>query len=203
MGQTCISKSKNMIDEISNLCFNKDEAENNQIILFPNNLSTNKESKEQKNENINYKIYELINDIRINPKKYEKEFMEKENNLKETFEKYANSNQKPNNQLIFLEEESNKISNYLKDKKNNDKSAEEKKDDIYNLLGIINNESAKYIQCMGENNNINFCVWDFFESCEEEDLNDILFIDYEFIIVSDVPIDNTNKIVINVIFFNK
>ncbi len=56
---------------------------------------------------------------------------------------------------------------------------------------------------MGENNNINFCVWDFFESCEEEDLNDILFIDYEFIIVSDVPIDNTNKIVINVIFFNK
>jgi hypothetical protein len=203
MGQTCISKSKNMIDEISNLCFNKDEAENNQIILFPNNLSTNKESKEQKNENINYKIYELINDIRINPKKYEKEFMEKENNLKETFEKYANSNQKPNNQLIFLEEESNKISNYLKDKKNNDKSAEEKKDDIYNLLGIINNESAKYIQCMGENNNINFCVWDFFESCEEEDLNDILFKDYEFIIVSDVPIENTNKIVINVIFFNK
>ena len=202
MGQTCISKSKNMIDEISNLCFNKDEAENNQIILFPNNLSTNKESKEQKNENINYKIYELINDIRINPKKYEKEFMEKEN-IKETFEKYANSNQKPNNQLIFLEEESNKISNYLKDKKNNDKSAEEKKDDIYNLLGIINNERAKYIQCMGENNNINFCVWDFFESCEEEDLNDILFIDYEFIIVSDVPIDNTNKIVINVIFFNK
>ena len=202
MGQTCISKSKNMIDEISNLCFNKDEAENNQIILFPNNLSTNKESKEQKNENINYKIYELINDIRINPKKYEKEFMEKEN-IKETFEKYANSNQKPNNQLIFLEEESNKISNYLKDKKNNDKSAEEKKDDIYNLLGIINNESAKYIQCMGENNNINFCVWDFFESCEEEDLNDILFKDYEFIIVSDVPIENTNKIVINVIFFNK
>ena len=53
------------------------------------------------------------------------------------------------------------------------------------------------------NNNINFCVWDFFESCEEEDLNDILFKDYEFIIVSDVPIDNTNKIVINVIFFNK
>ena len=202
MGQTCISKSKNMIDEISNLCFNKDEAENNQIILFPNNLSTNKESKEQKNENINYKIYELINDIRINPKKYEKEFMEKEN-IKETFEKYANSNQKPNNQLIFLEEESNKISNYLKDKKNNDKSADEKKDDIYNLLGIINNERAKYIQCMGENNNINYCVWEFFDSCEEEDLNDILFIDYEFIIVSDFPIENTNKIVINVIFFNK
>ena len=202
MGQTCISKSKNMIDEISNLCFNKDEAENNQIILFPNNLSTNKESKEQKNENINYKIYELINDIRINPKKYEKEFMEKEN-IKETFEKYANSNQKPNNQLIFLEEESNKISNYLKDKKNNDKSADEKKDDIYNLLGIINNERAKYIQSMGANNDINYCVWEFFESCEEEDLNDILFKDYEFIIVSDVPIDNTNKIVINVIFFNK
>ena len=201
MGQTCISKSKNMIDEISNLCFNKDEADN-QIILFPNNLSTNKESKEQKNENINYKIYELINDIRINPKKYEKEFMEKEN-IKETFEKYANSNQKPNNQLIFLEEESNKISNYLKDKKNNDKSADEKKDDIYNLLGIINNERAKYIQCMGENNNINYCVWEFFDSCEEEDLNDIFFIDYEFIIVSDVPIENTNKIVINVIFFNK
>ena len=191
-----------MIDEISNLCFNKDEADN-QIILFPNNLSTNKESKEQKNENINYKIYELINDIRINPKKYEKEFMEKENNLKETFEKYANSNQKPNNQLIFLEEESNKISNYLKDKKNNDKSADEKKDDIYNLLGIINNERAKYIQCMGENNNINYCVWEFFDSCEEEDLNDIFFIDYEFIIVSDVPIENTNKIFINVIFFNK
>ena len=202
MGQTCISKSKNMIDEISNLCFNKDEAENNQIILFPNNSSTNKESKEQKNENINYKIYELINDIRINPKKYEKEFMEKEN-IKETFEKYANSNQKPNNQLIFLEEESNKISNYLKDKKNNDKSADEKKDDIYNLLGIINNERAKYIQSMGENNDINYCVWEFFESCEEEDLNDILFIDYEFIIVSDVPIENTNKNVINVIFFNK
>ena len=201
MGQTCISKSKNMIDEISNLCFNKDEADN-QIILFPNNLSTNKESKEQKNENINYKIYELINDIRINPKKYEKEFMEKEN-IKETFEKYANSNQKPNNQLIFLEEESNKISNYLKDKKNNDKSADEKKDDIYNLLGIINNERAKYIQSMGENNDINYCVWEFFESCEEEDLNDILFIDYEFIIVSDVPIENTNKNVINVIFFNK
>ena len=201
MGQTCISKSKNMIDEISNLCFNKDEADN-QIILFPNNLSTNKESKEQKNENINYKIFELIKHIRVNPKKYEKEFTEK-GIKKETFEKYANSNQKPNNQLIFLEEESNKISNYLKDKKNNDKSADEKKDDIYNLLGIINNERAKYIQCMGENNNINYCVWEFFDSCEEEDLNDIFFIDYEFIIVSDVPIENTNKIVINVIFFNK
>ena len=201
MGQTCISKSKNMIDEISNLCFNKDEAENNQIILFPNNLSTNKESKEQKNENINYKIYELINDIRINPKKYEKEFMEKEN-IKETFEKYANSNQKPNNQLIFLEEESNKISNYLKDKKNNDKSSDEKKEDIYNLLGITNNDDVKFIQSMGENNNINFCVWEFFESCED-DLNYILSNDYEFIVVSDVPIENTNKIYINVIFFNK
>ena len=206
MGQQCISNSINYLEQLSNLCFSQNEEHNSQIISNPKNekeisKSSNLETIEKENENINYKIYRLIDNIRINPEKYEKEYNENDN-IKETFEQYVNSNQRPNKRLTFLEEESNKISNYLKDKKNNDKSSDEKKEDIYNLLGITNNDDVKFIQSMGENNNINFCVWEFFESCED-DLNYILSNDYEFIVVSDVPIENTNKIYINVIFFNK
>ena len=207
MGQKCINTVKDNIDEISCLqnFINKNVDENNAILTdsekkqFESNNNTEKEGNE--NENLNYKIYKLINDIRINPEKYEEKYNNNEN-IKETFENYVKSHKRPNKKLIFLQEDSDKISYYINDKKNNDKSSDEKNEDIYKLLGIINNDNVKFIRGMGKKDNVDFCVWEFFDSCDD-DLNDVLFNDYDFIVVADVPIENTNKNYFYIILFNK
>lgn len=148
--------------------------------------------------NIQYQIYKGINDIRLNPENYFSEYNDNDN-IKETFENFVSSNQRPK-QLKYNEEDSNKINDYLKDKKNNDKSTDDKKNDIYNLLNI-NDENSKFIQTMGDNDNVKSSIWNFFDSCDE-DLNDVLFNNYDFIIISSVPLNNS-KTIITIILYNK
>ena len=54
---------------------------------------------------------------------------------------------------------------------------------------------------MGDNGNVKSSIWNFFDSCDE-DLNDVLFNNYDFIIISSVPLNNS-KTIITIILYNK
>jgi hypothetical protein len=184
-----INTETNILEEKKNLMNERLELEKKNSDTQITNLYDN---------NIQYQIYKGINDIRLNPENYFSEYNDNDN-IKETFENFVSSNQRPK-QLKYNEEDSNKINDYLKDKKNNDKSTDDKKNDIYNLLNI-NDENSKFIQTMGDNDNVKSSIWNFFDSCDE-DLNDVLFNNYDFIIISSVPLNNS-KTIITIILYNK
>ena len=184
-----INTETNILEEKKNLMNERLELEKKNSDTQITNLYDN---------NIQYQIYKGINDIRLNPENYISEYNDNDN-IKETFENFVSSNQRPK-QLKYNEEDSNKINDYLKDKKNNDKSTDDKKNDIYNLLNI-NDENSKFIQTMGDNDNVKSSIWNFFDSCDE-DLNDVLFNNYDFIIISSVPLNNS-KTIITIILYNK
>ena len=207
----CLQQTQELGEQILDSCRRPQNEVNNtetNILEEKKNLMNEQLELEKKNSdtqitnlydnNIQYQIYKGINDIRLNPENYFSEYNDNDN-IKETFENFVSSNQRPK-QLKYNEEDSNKINDYLKDKKNNDKSTDDKKNDIYNLLNI-NNENSKFIQTMGDNDNVKSSIWNFFDSCDE-DLNDVLFNNYDFIIISSVPLNNS-KTIITIILYNK
>ena len=207
----CLQQTQELGEQILDSCRRPQNEVNNtetNILEEKKNLMNEQLELEKKNSdtqitnlydnNIQYQIYKGINDIRLNPENYFSEYNDNDN-IKETFENFVSSNQRPK-QLKYNEEDSNKINDYLKDKKNNDKSTDDKKNDIYNLLNI-NDENSKFIQTMGDNDNIKSSIWNFFETCDE-DLNDVLFNNYDFIIISSVPLNNSKTIII-IILYNK
>ena len=207
----CLQQTQELGEQILDSCRRPQNEVNNtetNILEEKKNLMNEQLELEKKNSdtqitnlydnNIQYKIYKGINDIRLNPENYFSEYNDNDN-IKETFENFVSSNQRPK-QLKYNEEDSNKINDYLKDKKNNDKSTDDKKNDIYNLLNI-NDENSKFIQTMGDNDNVKSSIWNFFDSCDE-DLNDVLFNNYDFIIISSVPLNNS-KTIITIILYNK
>lgn len=207
----CLQQTQELGEQILDSCRRPQNEVNNtetNILEEKKNLMNEQLELEKKNSdtqitnlydnNIQYQIYKGINDIRLNPENYFSEYNDNDN-IKETFENFVSSNQRPK-QLKYNEEDSNKINDYLKDKKNNDKSTDDKKNDIYNLLNI-NDENSKFIQTMGDNDNIKSSIWNFFETCDE-DLNDVLFNNYDFIIISSVPLNNS-KTIITIILYNK
>lgn len=207
----CLQQTQELGEQILDSCRRPQNEVNNtetNILEEKKNLMNEQLELEKKNSdtqitnlydnNIQYQIYKGINDIRLNPENYFSEYNDNDN-IKETFENFVSSNQRPK-QLKYNEEESNKINDYLKDKKNNDKSTDDKKNDIYNLLNI-NDENSKFIQTMGDNDNVKSSIWNFFDSCDE-DLNDVLFNNYDFIIISSVPLNNS-KTIITIILYNK
>lgn len=207
----CLQQTQELGEQILDSCRRPQNEVNNtetNILEEKKNLMNEQLELEKKNSdtqitnlydnNIQYQIYKGINDIRLNPENYFSEYNDNDN-IKETFENFVSSNQRPK-QLKYNEEDSNKINDYLKDKKNNDKSTDDKKNDIYNLLNI-NDENSKFIQTMGDNDNVKSSIWNFFDSCDE-DLNDVLFNNYDFIIISSVPLNNS-KTIITIILYNK
>ena len=207
----CLQQTQELGEQILDSCRRPQNEVNNtetNILEEKKNLTNEQLELEKKNSdtqitnlydnNIQYQIYKGINDIRLNPENYFSEYNDNDN-IKETFENFVSSNQRPK-QLKYNEEDSNKINDYLKDKKNNDKSTDDKKNDIYNLLNI-NDENSKFIQTMGDNDNVKSSIWNFFDSCDE-DLNDVLFNNYDFIIISSVPLNNS-KTIITIILYNK
>ena len=207
----CLQQTQELGEQILDSCRRPQNEVNNtetNILEEKKNLMNERLELEKKNSdtqitnlydnNIQYQIYKGINDIRLNPENYFSEYNDNDN-IKETFENFVSSNQRPK-QLKYNEEDSNKINDYLKDKKNNDKSTDDKKNDIYNLLNI-NDENSKFIQTMGDNDNVKSSIWNFFDSCDE-DLNDVLFNNYDFIIISSVPLNNS-KTIITIILYNK
>lgn len=207
----CLQQTQELGEQILDSCRRPQNEVNNtetNILEEKKNLMNEQLELEKKNSdtqitnlydnNIQYQIYKGINDIRLNPENYFSEYNDNDN-IKETFENFVSSNQRPK-QLKYNEEDSNKINDYLKDKKNNDKSTDDKKNDIYNLLNI-NDENSKFIQTMGDNDNVKSSIWNFLDSCDE-DLNDVLFNNYDFIIISSVPLNNS-KTIITIILYNK
>ena len=220
-----IEINKINLNETPILIYEKEEtpkSEKNIIFNIDNNIETNekeetsisnnlksKQNKIEKNENflnnfneelfnIDFQIFNIINEMRMNPKKFLNESFKYK--LNQIFENII-SNQKKLNKLNFPKEHLNEINNYLKDLKNIDKNLKAKENDIIKILGN-KIDKKNYFQSISSKEEAKENVWNLLENFDDEDYV-ILTEPFDNLIVISVPLDGTNKIITSYIFFNQ
>ena len=175
-----------------------EKKEKNEILIKNNVTNTNSSNFSEELHIIDFQIFNIINDMRINPKKYLKESFN--HKLNQIFEDIISQNKKLN-QLNFPKEHMAEIIIYLKDMKNIDKTLKAKENDIMKILG--NNINKKnYFQSISSKEEAEENVWNLLENFDDEDYI-ILTEDFENLIVVSVPLDGTNKIITSYIFYNQ
>jgi hypothetical protein len=190
-------KEKIEIKEEKNKIKNE-KKEKNEILIKNNVTNTNSSNFSEELHIIDFQIFNIINDMRINPKKYLKESFN--HKLNQIFEDIISQNKKLN-QLNFPKEHMAEIIIYLKDMKNIDKTLKAKENDIMKILG--NNINKKnYFQSISSKEEAEENVWNLLENFDDEDYI-ILTEDFENLIVISVPLDGTNKIITSYIFYNQ
>ena len=143
---------------------------------------------------LSLKYHEMLNEIRENPSKYITE--SKSYNLSDIFIKL-----KPSNPIKYSEENINNIISYLEKEGNSRASIHQKERKIANM---INQGNIKKI-CIFETNtisdNLNVNLWNFL-SQNEDDIEQIISTNYEYIIILCLPLNIENFRLI-FIFYNQ
>ena len=181
---------------ISKCC--KDKSECLQIPEYENFLIVHPDQIKEEAYNdkiLSKKYHELLNEIRINPSKYIAE--SRTYNLAEIFIKL-----KPNNPIQYSEENINNIISYLKEEQEETRtSIHQKERDIANM---IHHGNIKKL-CMFETNTISDDLeenlWHLLQQ-NEDDIEQILSVYYEFIIILCLPLNNELSRLI-FIFYNQ
>ena len=158
-------------------------------------IKANQIKKEAYNDKIlSQKYHEMLNEIRENPSNFITE--SKSYNLAEIFIKL-----KPSNPIKFSNENVNNIISYLEEVEESNISIHQKERKIANM---INQGNIKKI-CIFETNtisdNLNVNLWNFL-SQNEDDIEQIISTNYEYIIILCLPLIKENYRLL-FIFYNQ
>ena len=143
--------------------------------------------------NLNKQYLKVLNDIRENPSNYINE--SKSHNLFDIFIKL-----KPSNPLRLSENNLLKIICYLEDARENPLSYIEKEEDIKKMINNGNVENLCLFQTRTLYNDIEDNFWYFLEE-NEDDIDKILTVNYDYIMIICLPIEN-DKSIISFVFYD-
>lgn len=138
------------------------------------------------------KYFQILNEIRQNPSNYINE--SKCHNLFEIFLKL-----KPSKSLKFSKNDILDIIYYLE--KSQEKTINEKENGVKSLINNGNINNLCLFQYIASEDDINNNIWLFFEE-NEDDIDKILTINYDFVMIVCLPIQNT-KSNITFIFYDE
>ena len=143
-------------------------------------------------------FFSILTDIRLNPEKYIKE--SKDYSLDLIFLKIKSSNQ------INYSEKNNKIiKKYIIDSHFKNRSISDQEKDLKNLLNKGNSDKVKDIclfQTICSSNDMKENVWFFLEENEDE-IEKIFSIEYNFLMIICLPFEYNTKILTSLIFYKQ
>jgi hypothetical protein len=171
---------------------NKKEIPNKNLLINSSNLI-------EKLHIIDFQIFNIINEMRMNPKKFLKDSFK--HKLNQIFENIISNQNKNLKNLNFPKNHLHEINIYLKDMKNIDKNLKAKENDIIKILGN-KIDKKNYFQSISSKEEAKENVWNLLENFDDEDYV-ILTEPFDNLIVISVPLDGTNKIITSYIFFNQ
>ena len=193
MGGSC-----NCVTDTSNrdtLMFNTDK-----------NSSTNRTEKNEKLKNINnafnndpqYEkiskdLFNILNDIRINPDKYIRD--SKDYSLMEVFIKLKKSTK-----LLYSENNINDIKKYLINSHFKKKSISDQENELKLLINDGDIDEISLFQISSSSNDINEIVWTFLLE-NEDDFGKIFDSQYNYLMIICFPLEYNTKILISLIFY--
>ena len=187
-----LKSKKEKIKEKNENNENKKEIPNKNLLINSSNLI-------EKLHIIDFQIFNIINEMRMNPKKFLKDSFK--HKLNQIFENIISNQNKNLKNLNFPKNHLHEINIYLKDMKNIDKNLKAKENDIMKILGN-KIEKKNYFQSISSKEEAEENVWNLLENFDDEDYV-ILTEPFENLIVISVPLDGTNKIITSYIFFNQ
>jgi len=187
-----LKSKKEKIKEKNENIENKKEIPNKNLLINSSNLI-------EKLHIIDFQIFNIINEMRMNPKKFLKDSFK--HKLNQIFENIISNQNKNLKNLNFPKNHLHEINIYLKDMKNIDKNLKAKENDIMKILGN-KIEKKNYFQSISSKEEAEENVWNLLENFDDEDYV-ILTEPFENLIVISVPLDGTNKIITSYIFFNQ
>ena len=187
-----LKSKKEKIKEKNENIENKKEIPNKNLLINSSNLI-------EKLHIIDFQIFNIINEMRMNPKKFLKDSFK--HKLNQIFENIISNKNKNFKNLNFPKNHLHEINIYLKDMKNIDKNLKAKENDIMKILGN-KIEKKNYFQSISSKEEAEENVWNLLENFDDEDYV-ILTEPFENLIVISVPLDGTNKIITSYIFFNQ
>ena len=187
-----LKSKKEKIKEKNENIENKKEIPNKNLLINSSNLI-------EKLHIIDFQIFNIINEMRMNPKKFLKDSFK--HKLNQIFENIISNQNKNLKNLNFPKNHLHEINIYLKDMKNIDKNLKAKENDIMKILGN-KIEKKNYFQSISSKEEAKENVWNLLENFDDEDYV-ILTEPFDNLIVISVPLDGTNKIITSYIFFNQ
>ena len=186
---------------------------NKSQILFTNDVSqmSSRLENSEKFRNFNFsnledpqydkfgqEFYNILNDIRVNPEKYNKE--SKDYSLDLIFLKI-----KPSSEINFSEKNNKIIKKYIIDSHFKNRSISDQEKDLKNLLNKGSSNKVKDIclfQTFCSSNDMKENVWLFLEENEDE-IEKIFSVDYNLLAIICIPFEYNTKILASLIFYNQ
>ena len=177
--------------------------QNFNLQISENNLNNSNEKIFYNGKSINNdqlilskKYYELLNEIRENPSNFIDE--SKEHQLFEIFLKL-----KPSKPLKFSENNILDIIYYLEESQHKSFTDEQKEKGIKSLINNGNVSNICLFQLVALFNDVKENIWQFLED-NEDDIDKILTVNYDYIMVICLPIENNNnKSIVTFIFYDE
>ena len=186
-----------------NCCFKNSFLITEEVNSFPNNPE-NKDKLNNENlnnsfmndpqyQNLANDFFVLLNEIRSNPYQYIKD--SRENSLLEIFIKL-----KPCKKLSLLENNNNKLKNYLINSYFQKKSIYDQEKEIKSLIDDGNVKELCLFQTIFMDDNMKDNVWLFLKE-NEDDFDKIFKDEYNYLIVICFPLECNSNILTSVIFY--
>ena len=190
------------------LCNCVTDTSNRDTLMFntDKNSSTNRTEKNEKLKNINnafnndpqYEkiskdLFNILNDIRINPDKYIRD--SKDYSLMEVFIKLKKSTK-----LLYSENNINDIKKYLINSYFKKKSIFDQENELKLLINDGDIDEISLFQIFSSSNDINEIVWTFLLE-NEDDFGKIFDSQYNYLMIICFPLEYNTKILISLIFY--
>ena len=172
-----------------NLQISDNYINNSKENLFYNGKSINNDQL-----NLSKKYYEILNEIRENPTNFINE--SKEHQLFEIFIKL-----RPSKPLKFSENDILDIISYLEESQQKSYSDEQKEKDVKLLINNGNISNICLFQLITLFDDVKENIWQFLED-NEDDIDKILTVNYDYIMVICLPI-TTNQSIVTFIFYDE
>ena len=172
-----------------NLQISDNYINNSKENLFYNGKSINNDQL-----NLSKKYYEILNEIRENPTNFINE--SKEHQLFEIFIKL-----RPSKPLKFSENDILDIISYLEESQQKSYSDEQKEKDVKLLINNGNISNICLFQLLTLFDDVKENIWQFLED-NEDDIDKILTVNYDYIMVICLPI-TTNQSIVTFIFYDE